>query len=113
MKKFALAHTKWLADHQGNFTEEEMNYHLRMTSFLQHERAVHLPVMLISILALLLLTALCAYSPSIPALAGTIADFILALCYILHYYFLENTCQDWYRIYRDYQLASMSSADVD
>ena len=24
MKKFALAHTKWLADHQGNFTEEEM-----------------------------------------------------------------------------------------
>ena len=104
MKKFALEHCAWIEAHHGIFTEEEMAYHLQMTDFLKHERAVHLPVMLATVFGLLFLVGYALFSPSYIVLAGILLDAILSFFYLMHYYFLENTVQSWYKVYRDWFL---------
>lgn len=108
MTKYAKSHSEWLAGHDGEFSEADMLYHLQMIAFLQHERLAHLPVMLASIIGFLIIVVLCFFQPSPAALLGVLLLLILSGCYIQHYFFLENTVQDWYRIYSKWQTHRLS-----
>jgi uncharacterized membrane protein YfcA len=76
--------------------------HLTRIGFLQHERLVHLIVMLfvalsaLSCLGSFLLSNLSAFLIAFALL------LILTLFYILHYYRLENSVIRWYFTYTDY-----------
>lgn len=85
-----------------------MLYHLQMIAFLQHERMAHLPVMLTSIIGFLVIVVVCFFQPSAPAFLGVLLLLILSGCYIQHYFFLENTVQDWYRIYSSWKEHKLS-----
>ena len=80
-------------------SDEEMKYHLQMIAFLQHERLVHLPVMLTTLIGFLAMFIITFFSMSLLAFIGMLMLAILSGFYIEHYFFLENTVQDWYRYY--------------
>ena len=113
MTEYANAHNEWIKSHNGHFSETEMQYHLKRLDFLMHERAMHLPVMLISIAGFLLIILLAFLKPSLPALLGVLLLTILTFCYIKHYFFLENTCQDWQKVYSDWKLRQLSLSPVE
>jgi hypothetical protein len=72
--------------------------HARRLAWLQHERLVHLLVLLTVSLCLLLAVGLCLLRPS-PAAGGlTALLLVLELPYLLHYWRLENAVQRWYRL---------------
>lgn len=109
MTEYAKAHNEWIAAHKGVFTEEEMQYHLQRIAFLQHERAVHLPVMLVSIVGFLLAIVFCFFQMSLISILGLLLLTILSFCYIKHYFFLENTVQAWYHVYSNWKLGQLDA----
>ena len=76
-------------------------YHLSQIHFLQHERLVHLVVMLFVILCSLIFLGLYLFSQLFLFLIVFILLLILTIFYILHYYKLENTVIEWYFIYNE------------
>ncbi|MDM7926531.1 MAG: hypothetical protein QUS35_11000 [bacterium] len=72
--------------------------HDRMIRFMQHERLIHLLVLLAVASFFLLLLAWTWTRPSLPLLLLSGLFLVLLVPYILHYYFLENTVQRWYVI---------------
>ncbi len=70
--------------------------HDRMIRFMQHERLIHLLVLLAVASFFLLLLAWTWTRPSLPLLLLSGLFLVLLVPYILHYYFLENTVQRWY-----------------
>jgi hypothetical protein len=81
--------------------EEFYSYHLTQIGFLQHERLVHLIVMLFVIFAALIFMGLYLALNIILFLVIFIMLMILTLFYIFHYYKLENTVIEWYFIYNE------------
>ena len=87
-----------------NPTRELADYHAEMLANFQHERLVHLLIMLFFVLATFLFTAatffIAAYAPDplifVPICIITAIFFILSIFYIKHYYFLENHIQKLY-----------------
>ena len=75
--------------------------HLTQIMFLQHERLVHLIVMLFVILAALIFMGLFLALDIALFLVIFIMLMILSLFYIFHYYRLENTVIEWYFIYNE------------
>ena len=103
--------TEFIEEHkeciQGNRRDDKFyNYHLTQIGFLQHERMVHLIVMLFVILAALIFLGLFFIIDIFLFLIVFILLIILALFYIFHYYRLENTVIEWYFIYNDKPTAS-------
>ena len=88
--------------------EEFLSYHLTQIHFLQHERLVHLLVMLFVILCMLIFLALFLFLDIVLFLVIAGLLLILTLFYILHYYKLENTVMEWYFLYND-RIRSLSS----
>jgi len=75
-------------------------FHRVEVQFLQHERLVHLLVMLA--FALFALAALAAFLVLPGAATGTLAGILILLlgAYIIHYFKLENGVQRLYRLDR-------------
>jgi Flp pilus assembly protein TadB len=73
--------------------------HNRQVGWMQHERLVHLLVMLFVCLFTLLALGLAILDPALPhfILFGLLA--VLAAAYIAHYYRLENGVQRWYGLH--------------
>lgn len=75
-----------------------VTYHDRQIIWLQHERLVHLLVLIITVFALMISLIGLVILPQL----GTILLFLLLLAltipYVVHYYRLENTVQRWYKI---------------
>lgn len=100
MTEFIRAHNNYL--HREGLAETNTDYHLTQIAFLQHERLVHLIVMLfvafcaLVCLGLFLFTAIQAFLIAFALLLA------LTLFYILHYYRLENGVIGWYFVYNDY-----------
>lgn len=106
VRKWCRAHQKQVEtflseDHTQAETEQELKYHLRKISFLQHERLVHLIVVFFTIVITLFAFGILLFIPETAAASGPIfAGFLILLfCYLMHYFFLENTVQHWYRLY--------------
>ena len=76
-----------------------LSEHLDKIAFMQHERIVHFLVTFM--FAVILCIFMCAFifSENIMLLVLVTIILVLLAFYIKHYYFLENTVQEMYRIY--------------
>lgn len=83
---------------EGSVTVELMEAHWRHIQCLQHERLVHLLVMLFVglVVVLVLLVTLATPRPLLSLLLLILIGLLLA--YIGHYYYLENSVQRWYKL---------------
>ena len=73
-------------------------YHDKQIQWLQHERLVHLIVMLSVCLFLLLSLGFTIVNPSLPCIILSTLLMILSVAYVFHYYRLENGVQRWYSL---------------
>jgi uncharacterized membrane protein len=98
--------TELIREHQALLEEDRsdadfLSYHLKQIGFLQHERLVHLLVMLFVIFCMLTFMALFLFLDIFLFLIICILLLILTLFYVFHYYRLENTVIAWYFVYND------------
>ena len=85
-----------------NLQQEELQelseYHDKQIRWMQHERIVHLMVMLFVCLFTLLSLGFAVLRPALPSIALGALLMILTVAYIIHYYRLENGVQRWYAL---------------
>ncbi|MBN1779696.1 hypothetical protein JW948_01095 [bacterium] len=72
--------------------------HQTMIRSMQHERMVHLAVTLAFGLFLLISVAILLLKPSRPVFFLMAVLLLVFIFYVMHYYFMENTIQQWYRL---------------
>ncbi|MBN2201607.1 hypothetical protein JW777_06630 [bacterium] len=72
--------------------------HGRMIRFMQHERLIHLLVLLAVASFFLISLGLVWMRPSLPIVLLCGLFFVLLVPYVFHYYFLENAVQRWYAL---------------
>ncbi len=85
---------------EKNLNREELlellAYHDKQTQWMQHERLIHLIVMLFICLFMLLSFGFAIMRISVPAIILSVLLLTLSAAYIIHYYRLENGVQRWY-----------------
>ena len=85
-----------------NLNNEELNkllsYHDQQIRWMQHERLVHLIVMLFVCFFTLLIFGFTLIKASMPVLLLAVIFLILSVAYLIHYFRLENGVQKWYDI---------------
>ena len=85
-----------------NIDEEKLKellaYHDKQIQWMQHERLVHLIVMLFICFFTLLIFGLTLIQTSMPSIILFVILLILSFAYVIHYYRLENGVQKWYEI---------------
>jgi len=81
-------------------------YHDQQIRWMQHERLVHLMIMLSVCLFALLSLGFVILAPSLPFFILMALLIILSAAYIIHYYRLENGVQKWYALYSEIRAAS-------
>jgi len=99
--------TEFINEHEEklkktSFTKDFLSYHLQQIRFLQHERLVHLIVMLFVMFSFLLFLVLFLLLNKILLLAVFLLCLLLTVFYVFHYFHLENTVTKWYFIYNDH-----------
>lgn len=82
----------------GEELKELLVYHDQQIQWMQHERLVHLIVMLFVCFFALLIFGFAIIRTSVPSIILAVILLILSVAYILHYYRLENCVQQWYLI---------------
>ena len=78
--------------------KELLAYHDKQIQWMQHERLVHLIVLLFVCSFTLLIFGLTLIQTSIPSIILFVILLILSFAYVIHYYRLENGVQKWYEI---------------
>ena len=105
MEKRIKNYEKYIKEAVKHPTPELRAYHNEMVRSFQHERAVHLAVMLFFVALTLVMMALAIrgilfiggpFTIFASIVAGLL--FIITVAYIKHYYFLENHIQKLYDI---------------
>ena len=76
--------------------KELLAYHDKQIQWMQHERLVHLIVMLFVCFFTLLSFGFTVMRTSTPSLILSALLIILSVAYVIHYYQLENDVQKWY-----------------
>jgi len=82
----------------GEKLKELLAYHDKQIQWLQHERLVHLIVMLFVCLFTLLIFGFAMVNVSMPFILLFAIFLILSIAYLIHYFRLENGVQKWYLI---------------
>jgi len=82
----------------GDALNELLVYHEKQIGWMQHERLIHLIVMLFVCLFTLLILGFTVIRTSWPALVLSFILLILSAAYLIHYFRLENGVQKWYEI---------------
>ena len=67
-------------------------------SYFQHERLIHLIVMVLFAILEVISIAIILTNPSVPALILCGLFLVLVVPYVMHYYFLENSVQHMYKM---------------
>lgn len=100
MKKYLYNYIKeidGLLDSNKNITDDLIKEHLIKIKFFQHERFIHLLVTIFYAIIFLIFMGLCyihyIYFPV------AIILMIFLICYVLHYFHLENGVQYLYKQY--------------
>ncbi len=83
-----------------------IDYHREVLRNFQHERGIHLAIMLFFIFLTFIITGLCFWLIAItanwmelfPILTAAILFWIMSIAYVRHYYFLENHIQKLYDV---------------
>ena len=91
---------------EAEFTTEFSAFHLTQIRFLQHERLVHLLVMLFVILVCLLFLALFLLLQQLLFMVLFAILLVLSAFYVFHYFKLENTVIEWYFIYNEHAIGN-------
>jgi hypothetical protein len=73
-----------------------LTHHNKQIQWMQHERLVHLIVMLFVCLFMLLSLGFAVINTSITTIVLTVLLLVLSVAYIIHYYRLENGVQRCY-----------------
>lgn len=96
MKRYCREHEAMIAASAP--TPALLELHLEKLRWLQHERLVHLIVLVLTCVAELFVVDLALLHPETNPLAGVVmlALAVLLGFYFYHYFFLENTVQRWY-----------------
>lgn len=97
VSEYIRIHEKTLKE--AVFTDDFLAFHLTQVRFLQHERFIHLLVMLFTFLAVVIFFLLFLVYQTLPMFSLLFIGLILAVFYIFHYFKLENTVIKWYYIY--------------
>ena len=84
---------------EKDVTEEFSAELLTRISFYQHERLIHLIVTMTFAVMTVISFFMLVQSGSITALLLSLLFLALVIPYIYHYYFLENSVQELYRLY--------------
>lgn len=123
MEKRIKDYTEFISRKIDNPDEKLVEFHREMVRNFQHERMVHLFIMLFFILLTLGLTVLYVlmmmnsrmyyFFEFLPMLVATILMWILSIFYVRHYYFLENHVQELYSISRKLYENSSKRNSID
>ena len=84
---------------EKDVTEEFLAELLTRIGFYQHERLIHLIVTMTFAIMTVISFFMLVQSGSITALLLSLLFLALVIPYIYHYYFLENSVQELYRLY--------------
>lgn len=89
--------------------------HLMKLKWLQHERLVHLIVLVMTVLTELFTVDLAVLHPETNPLAAVTMLLLAVLLgfYFWHYFFLENTVQRWYKLADQLRKDMESAPDTD
>ncbi len=103
MKKYLQEYMKYIMDKLNSASKEEMEEvlqeHLCKIQFMQHERLIHFLVTMLFTLMFFASLGIFAVTEQIGFLVLLAVILCLLIPYIMHYYFLENTVQEMYRVY--------------
>ena len=101
MRRYCRAHEQSLASLAPSRALLEL--HLEKLRWLQHERLVHLIVLVMTAFAELFTVDMAVLHPETNPLAAIVMLGLAVLLgfYFAHYFFLENTVQRWYRLADD------------
>lgn len=107
--RYGIDMRRWCAEHekaveaalaQGTVSTALLERHREKLRWLQHERLIHLLVVLLTSIAELFTVDLTLLHPEV-GVGAAIVMLVLAVLlgfYFAHYFFLENTTQHWYRL---------------
>ena len=103
--RFGINMKRYCRDHEASMATSPpsralLEIHLEKLRWLQHERLVHLIVLVMTALAELFTVDLALLHPETDPLAAIVmlGLAVLLAFYFAHYFFLENTVQHWYRL---------------
>lgn len=101
MRRYCDAHEALVTDRlEGGAADDALLHsHALKIAWLQHERLIHLIVLLITAVLFLFSVGLFIAVTQPLVLILTAVSFVLLAAYIRHYFFLENTVQSWYVLY--------------
>lgn len=101
IRKYCAEHEEYVQKYlsSGDNLEELLILHACKIGWLQHERLIHLIVMLL--ISVLFLFSIWLYIVMDNPLVFILIAIVLVLlsAYIRHYFFLENKVQHWYKMY--------------
>jgi len=92
--------------------QDLLMYHDQQIRWMQHERMVHLIIMLSVCLFALLSLGFVVLAPDLPFLILLALLIILSSAYIFHYYRLENGVQKWYELSWEIRTASAVMEEI-
>ena len=96
---------------EKDVTEEFSAELLTRIGFYQHERLIHLIVTMTFAVMTVISFFMLVQSGSITALLLSLLFLALVIPYIYHYYFLENSVQELYRLY--YKTQEILKGDIN
>jgi len=88
--------------------KELLMYHDKKIQWMQHERLVHLIVMLSVCFFTLIIFGFTVMQTSLPFIILFVILLFLSIAYIIHYFRLENGVQKWYLISNQIRNALLS-----
>lgn len=88
---------KTLSEGKKPVSDRELQYHYIKIKNYQHERLVHLIITIT--FAFITLFSLYFARNDIAYFMITLISFVMLICYIMYYYYLENTIQKLYKYY--------------
>lgn len=114
MKKYFLDYLKWLDQKLADSSTDLrvlLKIHREKTRYFQHERFVHLFVMILFAICTVATFLVIVVTEKFQLLPLEALFLVLLVPYISHYYFLENNTQKLYRYY-DEIVERISSSEV-
>jgi len=116
MIDYMRKHESFVREILGNNPNEErlrelLTYHDKQIKWMQHERLVHLIVMLSVCFFTLMVFGFAIIRTSVPSIILFVILLALSVAYIIHYYRLENSVQKWYLISNQIQNDLSSKKD--
>ncbi len=100
MKVYVKKHESYIDTciKHGDVDAELIDYHKDRISWLAHERLVHLLVFLFTLFGLMVFFTLAMIIGGIWLYFVTVILLVVSVFYCLHYFFLENSIQRWYKL---------------